>query len=58
MDENPRWRLLAPGELVHVGADQPLTARVALDAPPVRRLTLADLHPGAAASQTAAATDG
>jgi glutamine amidotransferase len=58
MDENPRWRPLAPGELVHVGADQPLTARVVLDAPPVRRLTLADLHPGAAASQTAAATDG
>jgi predicted glutamine amidotransferase len=58
MDENPRWRPLAPGELVHVGAGRPLTARVVLDAPPAHRLTLADLHPSAAASQTAAATDG
>lgn len=58
MDENPRWRPLAPGELVHVGADRPLTARVVIETPPVHRLTLADLHPAAAASQTAAATDG
>ena len=51
MDENPRWRSLAPGELIHVGATSPLDARVALDRAPAHRLTLADLHPTAAASQ-------
>ncbi len=51
MDDDPGWRLLGPGELLHVGPD--LTSRVttAVDAPPVRRLTLAELDPRAAASQ-------
>jgi glutamine amidotransferase len=51
MDENPLWRALAPGELIHVGATAPLEARVVIDREPAHRLTLADLHPTAAASQ-------
>ncbi|WP_433063088.1 class II glutamine amidotransferase [Dactylosporangium sp. CS-033363] len=51
MDEDPRWRRLDPGELLHVGADRRSTARIALPSPPAHQLTLADLHPQAAASQ-------
>jgi predicted glutamine amidotransferase len=53
MDEDPRWRLLTPGELLHVDADQHLTSRTAFDRPPAHPLTLTDLHPRAAASQQA-----
>lgn len=45
MDEDPNWRLLAAGELLHVAADQRLTTRTALDRPPAHLLTLADLQP-------------
>lgn len=55
MDENPRWDQLAPAELLHVGPDRQISRRIVLDAAPARLLTLADLHPQAAASQTAAA---
>jgi glutamine amidotransferase len=51
MDEDPRWRPLAPGELLHVDGAQRVTGTVVLDRPPTHRLTLADLHPRAAASQ-------
>jgi predicted glutamine amidotransferase len=52
MDENPGWRLLAPGELLHVGAD--LTCTTALPfAAPAQLLTLRDLDERAAASQLA-----
>lgn len=51
MDENPLWRALEPGELIHVGSTGPPTARVVLARRPAHRLTLADLHPTAAASQ-------
>ncbi|QLJ02213.1 class II glutamine amidotransferase [Streptomyces sp. NEAU-sy36] len=51
MDENPHWRLLAPGELLHVGPDLRTTSRIALPDPPAHPLTLADLRPDAAASQ-------
>lgn len=51
MDENPAWRLLEPGELVHVDAERRLRSRIALDQPPAQLLTLADLDPHAAASQ-------
>lgn len=54
IDENPQWRPLRSGELVHVGPDQHITSRVAIPDPPAHLLTLADLHPQAAASQTAA----
>lgn len=52
MDHNPRWHPLSSGELVHVGADLAVTSTVPFDGDPVRLLTLADLEPSAAASQT------
>ncbi|MFL6116808.1 MAG: class II glutamine amidotransferase [Catenulispora sp.] len=54
IDENPQWRPLGPGELVHVGPGRRVTSQVAIPDPPAHPLTLADLHPQAAASQTAA----
>ena len=51
MDEDPAWRTLAPGELVHVDGDLRVTARVVIDEPPAHLLTLADLDRRAAASQ-------
>ena len=52
MDDNPDWQELASGELLHVAADGTLTRRVVVDGPPRLPLTLADLHPRAAASQS------
>ncbi|MFE9453914.1 class II glutamine amidotransferase [Streptomyces sp. NPDC006739] len=54
MDDNPQWRPMAPGELLHVGPDLQVTSRVVLPDAPAHRLTLDDLRPDAAASQTAA----
>jgi predicted glutamine amidotransferase len=51
MDEDPQWRLLAPGELLHVSVDQHVTSRIAIDRAPAHPLALTDLHPRAAASQ-------
>jgi glutamine amidotransferase len=51
MDEDPGWRLLEPGELVHVDRDLAVASRIAIDRPPVRPLRLEDLVPDAAASQ-------
>ncbi|UXM91509.1 class II glutamine amidotransferase [Paenarthrobacter sp. JL.01a] len=51
MDDNPGWRPLASGELVHVGPDLEVTSRVAFPDPPAHPLTLAGLEPAAAASQ-------
>ncbi|WP_067673941.1 class II glutamine amidotransferase [Nocardia miyunensis] len=51
MDDDPAWRLLAPGTLVHVDADLTVTERIALPDPPRHQLTRADLSPAAAASQ-------
>ncbi|HUA47231.1 MAG TPA: class II glutamine amidotransferase [Solirubrobacteraceae bacterium] len=51
MDEDAGWRLLEPGELLHVNPDLKLASRVALDRPPAHQLTLADLGDKAAASQ-------
>ena len=50
MDDNPYWRPLHPGELLHVGPDL-ATASTFIDEAPAHRLSLADLHPAAAASQ-------
>ncbi|MEV4744425.1 class II glutamine amidotransferase [Streptomyces sp. NPDC049555] len=54
MDDNPHWRLMEPGALLHAGPDGITTTTVVLPDPPAHRLTLDDLHPVAAASQKAA----
>ncbi|MDO0924363.1 class II glutamine amidotransferase [Streptomyces sp. TG1A-8] len=53
MDEDPHWRLLEPGELVHVDRELNTTSRVVLADAPARPMTLDDLRPEAAASQKA-----
>jgi predicted glutamine amidotransferase len=53
MDEDPAWRALRPGELLHVDPDLRVTVTRLLERPPTHRLTLADLDPKAAASQAA-----
>ena len=53
MDDDPGWRLLEPGELLHVPADLECVSRSIIDRPPARLLTLQDLDRRAAASQTA-----
>lgn len=57
MDEDPRWRLMASGELLHVGADLSVTSRIVLDGPPTHQLSLDDLRPEAAASQITSVPD-
>jgi predicted glutamine amidotransferase len=52
MDDDPGWRPLLPGELLHVDAERHVSSSVVLDRPPAHQLTLADLG-SAAASQTA-----
>jgi predicted glutamine amidotransferase len=51
MDADPGWRMLAAGELLHVGPQLGLQRRRILDGPPARPLTLADLSGRAAQSQ-------
>ena len=51
MDEDPGWRPLQPGELLHVGPDQRVRHEIALPEPPAHPLTLADLDAHAQASQ-------
>jgi glutamine amidotransferase len=51
MDDDPAWRRLAAGELVHVGADLSITSSSPFRAVPAHLLQLADLEPDAAASQ-------
>jgi glutamine amidotransferase len=53
MDDDPGWRLLAPGELLRVTPDLRCVSTVVVDRPPARLLTLQDLDERAAASQTA-----
>jgi predicted glutamine amidotransferase len=54
MDESASWRLMAPGELLHVGPDLVVDRKVILPQPPAHLMTLADLRPQAAASQQTA----
>lgn len=54
MDEHPGWRLLEPGELIHVAPDLAVRQRPLFPDPPAHGLSLADLGADAAASQTAA----
>jgi predicted glutamine amidotransferase len=51
MDEDPGWRELGSGELLHVDANLAAHTMRVLDSPPAHLLTLADLDPRAAASQ-------
>ncbi|WP_040789147.1 class II glutamine amidotransferase [Nocardia paucivorans] len=50
-DEDPGWRLLAPGELLHVDGHNRVHTTTVLRHPPRHRLTLAQLDETAAASQ-------
>jgi predicted glutamine amidotransferase len=51
MDEDPGWRELGSGELLHVDPQLGVGIERVVDSPPAHRLTLADLDPRAAASQ-------
>jgi glutamine amidotransferase len=51
MDDNPAWRQMEPGELLHAGPGPRITSRIALPDEPAHRLDLKDLRPEAAASQ-------
>jgi predicted glutamine amidotransferase len=51
MDEEPGWRALEPGELIHVAPDLKTDSTIALDQPPAHQLTLDDVQPRAAAAQ-------
>jgi predicted glutamine amidotransferase len=51
MDEDPGWRQLEPGELVHVGPTLKVDSSIALEGAPTHQLTLDDLEPRAAAAQ-------
>ena len=51
MDDDPGWRLLGDGELLHVGPGLDITRATGVIAAPTHRLTTADLNPVAAASQ-------
>jgi predicted glutamine amidotransferase len=51
MDEDPGWRMLEPGELVHVDRGLAIESQIAVAGPPRHQLTLADLEPRAAAAQ-------
>ncbi|MBV9831635.1 MAG: class II glutamine amidotransferase [Marmoricola sp.] len=51
MDADPSWRLLDPGELLHVDADLDVTTELAFPDPPRHLLRRADLDPRTEASQ-------
>lgn len=51
MDEDLAWRLLDPGELIHVAPTLHVASSIVLDGPPARQLTLHDLGPGMAVTQ-------
>jgi glutamine amidotransferase len=53
MDEDPGWRPLASGELLHVDGALAVSSTIAIDHAPRQPLSLADLAPHAAASQRA-----
>lgn len=51
MDDDPGWRLLEPGELVHIDADLRIATQIAFPDPPRHLLRRADLTATAAAAQ-------
>ncbi len=52
MDEDAGWRAFESGQLLHVDAKLAATVTTIIDRPPAHPLTLADLDPRAAASQS------
>lgn len=54
MDDDPGWRLLEPGELVHVDGELDVTSRIEVDDPPAHPIRLEDLDPRTAAAAMAA----
>jgi glutamine amidotransferase len=58
MDADPGWRMLEPGELLHVDDSLQVDARVILPHPPARPLRLQDLGATAQASQAHSAPGG
>ena len=56
MDEDPQWRALAPGQLLHVDRELRVNITTPLGRAPAHPLSLADLDPRAAASQRKPAT--
>ena len=53
MDADAEWRLLDPGELLHVAGDLDVDTETVLPDPPTQRLRLRDLSADAATSQQA-----
>ncbi|MDQ2845915.1 MAG: class II glutamine amidotransferase [Actinomycetota bacterium] len=53
MDDDPGWRLMDSGELVHVSADLAIHSSTPFPAEPCHQLTVSDLATTAAASQKA-----
>jgi len=51
MDEDPGWRMLEPGELVHVDRELGVSSTIAVPEAPAHLVSLAELEPQAAASQ-------
>jgi len=51
MDDDPAWRPLASGELLHVDGSLSCESRQIIDGPPTRPLTLSELEGRAAAAQ-------
>lgn len=51
MNDDPRWRLLDAGELVHIAADARITVTTPFPAAPAHPLRLTDLSPSVAVSQ-------
>ncbi|WP_066373039.1 class II glutamine amidotransferase [Herbidospora mongoliensis] len=51
MDADPGWRLMEPGELLHVDGAQRTHKKIILPDPPRHQMSLRDLRPEAAASQ-------
>ena len=51
MTDDPRWRSLGAGELVHIGDDLAVDSQILFSAPPTHQLSLDGLGPNAATSQ-------
>lgn len=54
MDDDPGWRLMEPGELLHADGRSAVHRNLILPDPPRHPMSLADLRPEAAASQHSA----